>query len=57
MTMQGTISCLYFSEDYNSRIELFVGFESGAIGGFRIEHDTIRDKLAFKQVLSTQKMI
>ena len=40
-----------------TRIELFVGYESGAVGGFRVFYDNIKDKLTFKQVLSTQKMI
>jgi hypothetical protein len=40
-----------------SRIELFVGYESGAVGGFRVFYDHIKDKLSFKQVLSTQKII
>ena len=40
-----------------SRIELFVGFESGAVGGFRIFYDSIKDNLTFKQVLATQKVI
>lgn len=44
---------MYFSQDYMSRIELFIGYESGAIGGFRIYFDTIKGKLASKQVLST----
>ncbi len=38
-------------------MELFVGYESGAIGGFRVFYDTIKEKLSYKQVLSTQKMI
>jgi hypothetical protein len=31
-----------------SRVELFVGYESGSVGGFRIFYDNIKDKLAFK---------
>lgn len=49
----GAICCMYFSQDYMSRIELFIGYESGAIGGFRIYFDTLKGKLAYKQVLST----
>ena len=48
---------MYFSRDYLSRIELFVGYESGAVGGFKVFIDPIKQKLAFKQVLATQKMI
>ena len=46
-----------FSLDYMGRIELFVGFESGAVGGFKIFIDPIKQKLTFSQVLGTQKMI
>ncbi len=53
MFLQGSICSIYFSTDYMSRIELFVGFESGAVGGFRIFYDSIKDNLSFKQVLAT----
>lgn len=57
--MTGAIGCLHMAKNPSSGLpELFVGYENGAIGAFRISFDTIHpSKLSFYQVISTQKMI
>ena len=57
--LQGVIGCLHFTNvGFKNKPELFVGYESGAIGAFRFWLDDIHEnKISFSQVISTQKMI
>ena len=44
----GAIGCLHFAKNPdNGKPELFVGYENGAIGGFRVSFDAIFGKLSF----------